>query len=80
MRKPGPRRNGEPGLETQAAPVDYVHHSVADPGAEARVYADAGYQENFRRMAERAAADPDYYAITGSGVQRLADEIRDGVA
>jgi len=31
-------------------------------------------------MAQRAATDPRFYEIAGSGVQQLADEIRAGGA
>lgn len=54
--------------------------SITDGTVHKPVKADAPWQANFRRMAERAATDPDYYAITGSGVQALADDIRAGVA
>jgi hypothetical protein len=34
------------------------------------------WRANFERMAQRAARDPGFYAIAGSGVQCRADEIR----
>ncbi len=38
------------------------------------------WQDNLFRMARRAAADESFYERSGSTVQRLADELREGAA
>lgn len=41
-----------------------------------RYGANAAWQANFERMAQRAARDPGYYEIAGCNVQARADELR----
>jgi hypothetical protein len=41
---------------------------------------NSAWFENFRRLAERAAREPEFYEIAGSNVRFLADAIKAGEA
>lgn len=69
------RRRGATELEPDANRID-----VVDPTAQDRhddgYSADAPWQNNFERMALRAAHEGRFYAIAGCNVRRRADQIR----
>jgi hypothetical protein len=65
--------------ETAAAPPDDDPVARQSTPPEPRGYsADRNWCNNFERLATRAAADPAFYEIAGSGVQARADEIEAG--
>jgi hypothetical protein len=80
----GPPDNRRPRFTMSEVATDQIASSVYQPTAPGRptggYSATACWQTNFRRMATRATADPDFYNIAGSGVRALADEITSGVS
>jgi hypothetical protein len=73
---PPPRATrADPDSEGDTSPTkDDVPNSLADPKATIRP--DDRFRANLIRMARRAAGDRSFYEISGSTVQRLADELR----
>jgi hypothetical protein len=60
-------------------PLDTMSGTTQPTALGRRGYrADAKWCNNFERLVARAAVDPNFYEIAGSGVQAHADAIRAG--